>query len=275
MSKPVSFPPGTGPFKFVEWKPGQRIVFDRFDDYWGHKAYVDRVVLRVIGNSTVRFTALRAGDVDIIVRVPHEWINTVEQGKIKGIGFAGSFPGNANNIEFNVADPPFNNKKLRLAVAHALNREEILEGAYFGMGSTALQRFPKGHYWYFEEAPVPSYDVAKARALVKESGYKGEELDLMISRGNPGYEAEAIIIQAQLKKIGVKMKISPLERSSALDYRRKGKFHFKLSGGSAYADPIQAYNEYECEDLRKRRSNEAGYCDKEFDRLLALAETEK
>ncbi len=275
VRKPVTFPPGTGPFKFVEWKPGRQIVFDRFDDYWGHKAYVDRVILKVIGNSTVRFTALRAGDVDVIVRVPHEWINTVEQGKIKGIGFAGSFPGNANNIEFNVADPPFNNKKLRLAVAHALNRKEILQGAYFGMGSIARQRFPKDHYWYFEEAPIPSYDLAKARALVKESGYKGEEVDLMISRGNPGYEAEATIIQSQLKKIGVKMKITPLERASALDYRRKGKFHFKLSGGSAYADPIQAYNEYECEDLRKRRSNEAGYCDKEFDRLLAKAETER
>ncbi len=275
MRKPVKFPAGTGPFKFMEWKPGRRIVFDRFDDYWGQKAYVDRVILRVIGNSTVRFTALRAGDVDVIVRVPHEWVNTVEQGKIKGIGFVGSFPGNANNIEFNVADPPFNNKKLRLAVAHALNRKEILQGAYFGMGSPAYQRYPKGHYWYFDEAPIPSYDQAKARALVKESGYKGEEVDLMISRGNPGYEAEATIIQAQLKKIGIKMKITPLERASALDYRRKGKFHFKLSGGSAYPDPIQAYNEYECEDLRKRRSNEAGYCDKEFDRLLAMAETEQ
>ncbi len=274
VRKPVTFPPGTGPFKFVEWKPGRRIVFDRFDDYWGQKAYVDRVILRVIGNSTVRFTALRTGDVDLIVRVPHEWVKTVEQGKVKGIGFAASFPGNANNIEFNVADPPFNNKKLRFAVAHAINRKEILEGAYFGMGVPARQRFPKGHYWYFDEAPIPSYDLAKARALVKESGYKGEEVDLMISRGATGYEAEATIIQAQLKKIGVKMKVTPLERASALDYRRKGKFHFKLSGGSAYADPVQAYNEYECEDLRKRRSNEAGYCDKEFDRLLAKAETE-
>ena len=87
IGKPVKFPAGTGPFKFAEWKPGRRIVFDRFDDYWGQKAYVDRVILRVIGNSTVRFTALRAGDVDVIVRVPHEWVNTVEQGKIKGIGF--------------------------------------------------------------------------------------------------------------------------------------------------------------------------------------------
>ena len=65
-----------------------------------------------------------------------------------------------------------------------------------------------------------------------------------------------------------------MKRASALDYRRKGKFHFKLSDGSAYADPVQAYNEYECEDLRRRRSNEAGYCDKEFDRMLAMAETE-
>ena len=82
VMRPDRFPPGTGPFKFVEWKSKQRIVFDRFDDYWGHKAYVDRVILRPIPNSTVRFTALRSGDVDIVERSPYEWVRAVADGKI-------------------------------------------------------------------------------------------------------------------------------------------------------------------------------------------------
>ncbi len=61
------------------------MVFDRFDDYWGQKANVDRVILRPIANSTVRFTALRAGDVDIVERAPYEWVREVADGKIKNI----------------------------------------------------------------------------------------------------------------------------------------------------------------------------------------------
>ena len=64
------YPVGTGPFKFVEWQPKQRIVLERYDGYWGHKAFVDRVILRPIPNATVRMTALRAGDIDMVVRAP-------------------------------------------------------------------------------------------------------------------------------------------------------------------------------------------------------------
>jgi peptide/nickel transport system substrate-binding protein len=165
MRKPTTFPPGTGPFKFVEWLPGQRIVFDRFADYWGQKAYVDRVILKEIGENTVRFTALRAGDVDMIERTPYEWVQQIVEGKLKGIGYAKAARAGARNLEFNVADPPFNNKKLRLAIAHALDRKEILQAAYHGLADTADQRFPKGHSWNFD-VPSPTFDQNKARALL-------------------------------------------------------------------------------------------------------------
>ncbi|MFB3061518.1 MAG: ABC transporter substrate-binding protein, partial [Candidatus Binatia bacterium] len=275
MRKPPKFPPGTGPFKFTKWVPGQRIVLDRFDDYWGHKAYLDRVVLKVISNSAVRFTTVRTGEVDLIARAPYEWIKKIVAGEIKGVDVAkGSF-GNARNIEFNVAAAPFNNKKMRYAVAHALDRTEILNAAYAGLGTPVEQRFPNDSIWYFKEAAAPSLDLDKARALLKEAGYKGEELDLLLTRGVAGREIEAAVVQAQLKRIGMKVKLIVLERGAALDLRRKGKFTFRFKGGSYYKDPVEAYNEYGCEeDLTKRIQNEAGYCSKEFDALLAKAETE-
>jgi glutathione transport system substrate-binding protein len=70
--KPTQFPPGTGPFRFVEWLPAQRVVFQRFENHWGHKTYVDRLVIRPIADTTVRFTALQAGDVDSVERTPYE-----------------------------------------------------------------------------------------------------------------------------------------------------------------------------------------------------------
>ena len=160
IRKPTTFPAGMGPFKFVEWQPGQRIVFDRFDDYWGQKAYVDRVVMKEIGDATVRFTALQAGDVDIIERTPYEWVQQLVEGKIKGIGYTKAARAGARNLEFNVTDPPFNNKKLRLAVAHALDKKEIMQAAYFGLADTADQRFARGQVWYFD-VPSPQYDLNK------------------------------------------------------------------------------------------------------------------
>src|SRR5262249_29319794 len=157
-----------------------------------------RVVMREIGDATVRFTALQSGDVDIIERTPYEWVQQIIEGKIKGIGYAKASIAGARNLEFNVVDPPFNNKKLRLAIAHALDKQEIRQAASFGLAETADQRFPKGSIWYFD-VPTPKYDLNKARALLKESGYNGETLELMGNRGEVA-EVEGAAIQAQLKK---------------------------------------------------------------------------
>ena len=123
-----------------------------------------------------------------------------------------------------MTDPPFNNKKLRQAIAYALDKKEIMQAAYFGLADTADQRFPTGHFWYFADVPVPQYDPNKARALLKEAGYKGETLELMGNRGEVA-DIEGATIQAQLKRVGVKVEIKILERASALELRRAGKIH--------------------------------------------------
>src|SRR6185369_12053427 len=80
---------------------------------------------------------------------------------------------------------------------------------------------------------------------------------------------------AQLKRVGIKVELKVLERASALELRREGKYMFKLAGGSDFPDPKLAYEEYLCEpDPRKRRINESGYCDKEYDALLRKADAE-
>ncbi len=122
--------------------------------------------MKEIGDATVRFTALQAGDVDIIERTPYEWVQQIVEGKIKGIGYVKASRAGARNLEFNVADPPFNNKKLRLAVAYALDKKEIMQAAYFGLADTADQRFARGQFWYFD-VPSPQFDQNKAKALLK------------------------------------------------------------------------------------------------------------
>jgi len=274
VSRPTEFPPGTGPFKFVEWKPRQRIIFDRFDDYWGHKAFVDRVILRPIRNNTVRFTALRAGDVDIIERTPHEWVKQVTSGKLKGIGYVQAPHAGYRQMVFNVVDPPFNSKELRQAVTHAIDRKEILEAAYFGFGEPTDQLYPKGHAWYIDGLSSLSHDPNKARALLKKAGYKGEIIEIMVQKGE---EAEPTTLQAQLKRVGMNINLRVLDAGAVHSLHRKGEFAFFFGGGSFKVDPWPTYGtEFICEpDLKKRSNNAAGYCNKEMDVLIKKAEAER
>ena len=275
VRKATEYPPGTGPFKFVEWKRRRRVVFDRFDDYWGQKPFVDRVILRAISNAAVRFTALRAGDVDLIERAPYEWVNMVVKGKVKGIGFVKAKYAAFRSMDFNVVVPPFDDKKLRLAVAHAIDRSEILQAAYFGLGEPTDQKYPKGHSGYMNGVPSVSYDPEKAKALLKLTSYKGETIEVMLNQGEAA-ETEATVLQAQLRRIGMNLKLKVLDRGAALDARRRGKYTMKFAGGGFDVDPLEAYTGLKCEPERrtKRVRNEIGYCDSEMDKLLAKAAKE-
>jgi peptide/nickel transport system substrate-binding protein len=275
-SKKVSaYPPGTGPFKFVEWKPRERIVFDRNDAYWGHKAYLDRVVLRPIPNETVRFTALRSGDLDIVEHVPYEWVKQIQAGKVRGLGLAEAPGSNWRRLLFNMIDPPFNNKKLRQAVAHAMNKKEIIEAAYFGLAEPTDQKYPVKHPWYVKGVPSFGHDLDKGRKLLEESGFMGKTVKILTEQSQMR-EAEAQTLQAQLKRIGLNVEIETVDRGAFLNRQRTGEFQFLTEGGSAYPDPATTYTHvHKClKDPKKRISNRSGYCDKEVDGLLESLDTE-
>ncbi len=272
--KPMSYPPGTGPFRFVEWKPKQWLTLARYDDYWGPKVLVDQLVLKPISSATVRMTALRAGDIDLIEAAPWEWMTRIKAGKLNGINYSAGTDAGFRVLKFNVADPPFNNKKLRLAVAHAVNKEEFLLATYFGFGESTDQRYPKGHTWYITDARSPVYDLERAKALLKEADYNGEIIEFSVRQGEG--ETEATTVQAQLRRIGIKVKLKLMEYGHYRSIRRTGDFQMIPSGGSYEADPIATYgDQFRCPaDLKKRTANDTGYCDKEMDSLIQAAETE-
>lgn len=275
IDKPAQFPPGTGPFKFIEWQPNQRLVLERFNDYWGQKALVDRLVLKPITDTTIRMIALRAGDVDMIERVPYEWVGQIKSGKIKGLTAVDAPYAAYHQLVFNVAIPPFNNKKLRQAIAHALDKKEIVRATYFGFGTLTDQKYPPGHAWYIKGVPTPAHDLNKARTLLAESGYDGKPIDILIRQGADA-ETAASTIQAQLKRIGLNISIKLLEYSAQRTLIQKGTFTFDFMGSSPHPDPSTTYGvEFGCiPDLKNRSSNYSGYCDKEVDALLKKAEVE-
>jgi ABC-type transport system substrate-binding protein len=275
MSKLNAYPPGTGPFRFVEWQPDQRIVLRRHEGYWGRGGFLEAVILRPIKDDAMRFVTLQAGDVDMIEHAPFEWAKQITTGRVNGISLAVATYGGFDAIRFNVAGPPFNNKKLRQAVAHAIDRKEILHAAHFGFGEPSEQNYPKPHAWYIDGVAAPKLDYEKARSLVREAGYKGEPIEMVISQ-EVEKQTMATVLQSQLKKIGINIRIQPLEYSAFTDRERRGDFAFTFSGGSPKTDPSETYApHFRCEpDLKKRQSNTTGYCDQEVDGLLRKAETE-
>ncbi len=267
VDKPNAFPPGTGPFKYVSWTPKQQLVVDKFADYWGQKANVDRVIVKPIEDATVRITALRSGDVDMIERTPYEWVDQIKSGKLQGIGLAEAKTAGYRRIVFNYADPPFNNLKLRQAVSYAIDMKEIQQAAYNGFGQVADQKYPKGNKWYVEGVPSFPTDLDKAKQLVAESGYKGEPLEMVIENASD-VQTVAATMQSQLKRVGINVTIRTLEFAAQRELIQKGQFTVDFMGTNYYDDPFTTYAELLCENPRNRITNYAGYCNQDVDNEL-------
>lgn len=275
IQKPATFPPGTGPFKFVEWKAGQQLVVVRHEEYWGAKPFLDRVTLRPIPDSTVRFVALRSGDIDLGIRVPLEWVSQLKKGEIQGVNYVEIANSGLFRMQFNVTRPPLNNKKLRQAIVHAVDKKELIDATFSGFGEPIIQKYPKGHVWYFDDIPSLSHDPKKAMALLREAGYKGEMIE--ITGGNAGVvPTMASVLHAQFKRVGINVKIRLLEAGASRQAGRTGDFGIGIGAAGKYLDPSDTYGrDFGCEsDPTRRINNESGYCDPEMEALLEKAATE-
>lgn len=274
-AKTVSvYPPGTGPFAFKSWESGVQTVLIRHKDYWQKGLpYLDEVVFKPIEDATVRLSSLRAGDVQIIERTPYSFVSKIKNGELGQIKVVDAKNAGFKRIIFNVLQPPFDNRALRLAVAQAVDKKQYLQGAFWSFGSPVDQRYPAGSAW-FVKMPERARDLAKVKALLKEAGAGDVETELL---GQQGDETEQQILQQQLSSAGVKMKIKLMEYSSYVEKQTQRDWQMIIFGGRMQPDPHLIYGvEYTCaeaEQAKAKRStrNLAGYCNKEVDKLLGEA----
>ena len=272
--KLATFPPGTGPFAFKEWKPGRELVLTRFKDYWQRGLpYLDELIFKPAEDPTVRFASLRAGDLDIIERTPYAFVKKVEIGELRNVKATAARASGFDRLVFNIVEPPFNNLKLRLAVAYAIDKEQFLKGAYWGYGEPVDQRAYLGSPWHIK-LPPRSRDLARVKSLLKEAGV-GETFEFEIL-GRRGSEEAYQVLQNQLNTAGFKAKVVVLGGSAYQQRTRSGEFQAVILGGSLAPDPDDIYPaEYGCEEelvkAKMRRLNYPGYCNKEVDKLLEEA----
>lgn len=215
-------PVGTGPFKFVNWVKGDHVELAKFDGYWGTAPKLDKVTFKFIADPSATFAAMMAGDVDAFPLYPAP--ETLEQFKAdpRFQVIVGSTEGETI-LAMNNAKKPFNDIKVREAVAHAINRQEIIDGAMFGYGTPIGTHFAPHNPAYVDLTSLSNYDPEKSKALLKEAGYP-DGFTVSLKLPPPSYARRGgEIIAAQLAKVGIKAEITNVEWAQWLEQVFKGK----------------------------------------------------
>jgi peptide/nickel transport system substrate-binding protein len=232
---------GTGPFTFVEWVEGQQVTLAANPNYWGGAPQVDGVVFRAISEPTARLAELQAGSIDIAVLLAADDVQTVANDpNLKDA--SADVELNVGYLALHQANPPLDNLLVRQAIAHAIDRDAIVEAFFAGRGTTASYHMPPAFAGDYPVWPY-DYDPERARELLAEAGYPDgftTELWYMpVSR--PYYPAPQPIAETfatYLADVGIEAQLLTEDWTTYLSDYNTGKFPMYMLGWNAdYADP--------------------------------------
>lgn len=214
-------PVGTGPFRFERWVQGDRVELIRNDDYWGEAVALEKATFRFISEPTAAFSAMMAGDIDAFPNFPAPENIPQFEADPRFTAVVGSTEGETI-LAMNNAKAPLDDVRVRRAIAHAIDRAAIIDGAMFGFGTPIGTHFAPHHPDYVDLVDASSYDPEAAKALLEEAGVKELSLSLMLPP--PSYARRGgEIIAAQLREIGIDTEIQNLEWAQWLEQVFKGK----------------------------------------------------
>ncbi|MSP03588.1 MAG: ABC transporter substrate-binding protein [Acetobacteraceae bacterium] len=232
----------SGPFKFNERVAQDRIVLDRYPGYWDAASiHFDKVVYQPMPDSAVLLANLRSGTVDLAERVlPTDIAQVKADAKLRivtspGLGYEG-ITFNSGNGERAKA-PIGQNKLLRQAFDAALDRQALIDVVFNGMYTPTAQAVSAASPFYIAAIPPPPRDLAKAKALIKESGIPTPIVVQMNVPNTPDRAQLAEVIQSMVKEAGFDVKINLIEFAASLQAATRGEFESYLIGWSGRADP--------------------------------------
>ncbi|HEY4998201.1 MAG TPA: ABC transporter substrate-binding protein [Usitatibacter sp.] len=266
-AKPVC----SGPFKFSERVAQDRIVLERFPNYWNKAAiHFDKIVYQPIVDSTVRLANLKSGQLDLIERMAPSDVpglkgdSRFKVAKIVEIGYQG--------ITFNLAksdmaqkNPAGRDPRVREAFELSLDRDAIVQVAQDGEAQPGNQWVAPSNSWYAKNVPIPKRDLARAKALLKEAGVPNASFTLMTPTTSDA-QRTAQVVQAMAKEAGFDVKIQSTEFSTSLDLADKGQYEAYVLAWSGRPDPDgNLFSHLSC----KQPLNYSGICNKEMDELIA------
>jgi len=264
-----------GPYKFVERVQQDRIVMEKFADYWNKdNVLIDRIVYLPIVDSTVRLASLKSGGLDLIERLLATDIKDVRADpKLKlstalELGYQG-LDINVGNGE-KAKNPLGANAKVRQALNYAIDREALTQVVFNGEFVPGNQWVNPEHPYFQKNFPVTKRDVTTAKALIKESGIATPiDVDFMVPKGAET-QAVAEVMQAMAADVGINLKIRVTEFATSLKQAESGEYQAYLLAWSGRTDPDgNTYIFHKC----NAPQNYPGYCNADADKLLDQART--
>ena len=275
----------TGPYRFLAWKTGQEIVLERNPDYWGPRPHLDRIIFKVVIDDTVALQLFEQGGLDFIETInPTQW---------KFQTASPSFLAHANRLYYdypgfgyigwNLRRPPFDDRRVRLAMTLALNREAIRKNISYCL-STIVSGSEYIRSPYYDQTILPwPYDPAQAKKLLDQAGWdhfnsegwrekngKPLRFEFLYTPGSPIAEQIGTIFKEDLKKIGVDMSLRQLEWAAFMDRVQQWDFDAAYMGWSLDADPDPYQIWHSSGADIKGSSNHVGFKNAEVDRLIEL-----
>ena len=257
-------PVGTGPFRFARWVTGDRVELERNPDYWGEAPALARATFKFIPDPAAATAAMLAGDIDAFANFPAPEALGQFEADPRFEVVIGSTEGETI-LAINNAQPPLDDIRVRRALAHAVDRQAVIDGAMFGYGTPIGSHFAPHHPAYVDLTDRYPHDPERAEALLAEAGV--ENLQLTLKLPPPSYARRGgEIIQAQLAVVGIEASIIPMEWAQWLEQVFQGK---------DYDLTIVSHTEPMDIDIYARADYYFGYNNPEFDAVIeALGETQ-
>ena len=281
-----SHPIGTGPYRFQEWKPGEKVVLVASPDYFEGRPYLGRIVYRVIPSQATIFLELKANGVDYASSLTGiQYARQTEYPAFRKAYHKFRYPGSGYTfVGFNLKDPRFADLRVRQAFAHAINKQELIEGVRLGLAREATGPIRPGTWAYTDDVKRLSYDPEQAKALLAEAGWKDRDGDGLVedrdgrpftltirtNQGNDERKKIAELIQQRLKDVGVQADIQLIEWAAFIkEFVKPRRFEVVVLGLGSGTDPDQ-FVVWHSSQRGPDQMNRTGYANPEVDRLLEL-----
>ncbi len=270
-------PVGTGPFKWVEWRPNETVTFERNPNWWAGKAHLDRVVYRNMPEPSVQTAQLQAGSVNFAVGINPDSVPILEKDP-NIVVYKTS--GEMNGIKIKCDKPPFTDQRVRQALTYAIDRETISKTLYGGLAQVANSpMMPSFAEWDPSIKPIP-YDVEKAKSLLAEAGLASGFTMRVVSFNAPltvnpvGGDKLAEALQPYWAKVGIQARIESLDIAAWRAKRLAGDFDILMDGAVTSGDPdILLYGGYHS-DTHNTTGNATFYKDPKIDQMIDQARRE-
>lgn len=275
-------PIGTGPYVFKEWKTGEKIVLRANPTYFQGRPWLDGFIYRIVPDPATMFLELKSGGLDFMGLTPLQYSRQTDTYKMrrdfckyKYLAFAYTYLG------YNLKDWKFQDRRVRQAITHAINKEELIEGVLLGLGLVATGPYKPDTTWYNPNVKKYPHDPEQAKRLLAEAGWKTPgtagilqkdgrpfEFTILTNQGNETRAKSAEIIQRRLKMVGIQVKIRTVEWAAFInEFIDKKNFETVMLGWTLGQDP-DIYDIWHSSKVGPKELNFISYKNPEVDTLL-------